>query len=101
MHLFLKLFGPWIQFIYHTFDRVVINGYLDFFRAEAHVVEFFHQVVKEPIITKAVLRRRTPDYYFYIYDPILGAILGRLTFNARNFVKKCCNFQAANASMTP
>ena len=66
MHLFLKLFGPWIQFIYHTFDRMVINGYLDFFRAEAHVVEFFHRVVKEPIITKAVLRRRTADYVQWI-----------------------------------
>ena len=48
MQLFVKLFSSWIQFVYHTFDRVVINGYLDFFRAEGHVVEFFHKVVKEP-----------------------------------------------------
>ena len=48
MQLFVKLFCSWIQFVYHTFDRVVINGYLDFFRAESQVVEFFHHVLKEP-----------------------------------------------------
>ena len=61
MQLFGKLFSSWIQFVYHTFDRVVINGYLDFFRAESHVVVFFKQVLQEPIITKAVLRRRTAE----------------------------------------
>lgn len=66
MPLFVKLFSSWIQFVYHTFDRVVINGYLDFFRAEGHVVEFFHHVVKEPVITKAVLRARTAHYVKWI-----------------------------------
>jgi hypothetical protein len=66
MHSFVKLFSSWIQFVYHSFDRVVINGYLDFFRAEHHVVHFFHNVLKEPVITKAVLRRRTNDYVRWI-----------------------------------
>jgi len=66
MHFFVKLFSPWIQFVYHCFDRVVITGYLDFFRAEHHVVHFFHNVLKEPVITKAVLRRRTNDYVRWI-----------------------------------
>lgn len=66
MHFFLKLFSPWIQFVYHCFDRIVINGYLDFFRAEHHVVHFFHNVLQEPVITKAVLRRRTNDYVRWI-----------------------------------
>ena len=66
MQLFRKLFSRWIQFVYHCFDRVVINGYLDFFRAEHHVVYFFHDVLKEPVITKTVLRRRTADYVRWI-----------------------------------
>lgn len=66
MQLFCKLFSSWIQFVYHTFDRVVINGYLDFFRSESHVVVFFQQVLGEPIITKAVLRRRTGQYVRWI-----------------------------------
>jgi hypothetical protein len=66
MQLFRKLFSSWIQFVYHTFDRVVINGYLDFFRAESHVVVFFQQLLQEPVITKAVLRRRTAEYVRWI-----------------------------------
>jgi len=66
MQLFIKLFSSWIQFVYHCFDRVVLNGYLDFFRPEAHVVEFFHHVLHEPVITKAVLRRRTADYVRWV-----------------------------------
>lgn len=66
MQLLVKLFSSWIQFVYHTFDRVVINGYLDFFRTESHVVVFFREVLKEPVITKAVLRRRTGEYVRWI-----------------------------------
>jgi hypothetical protein len=66
MQLLLKLFSSWVQFVYHTFDRIVINGYLDFFRTESHVVVFFQQVLQEPVITKAVLRRRTADYVRWI-----------------------------------
>jgi hypothetical protein len=66
MQLFCKLFSAWIQFVYHTFDRIVINGYLDFFRAESHVVVFFQQVRKESVITKAVLRQRTAEYVRWI-----------------------------------
>jgi DNA-binding transcriptional ArsR family regulator len=44
----------------------VITGYLDFFRAEHHVVHFFHNVLKDPVITKIVLRRRTNDYVHWI-----------------------------------
>src|SRR5205823_12688426 len=66
MQLFGKLFCSWIQFVYHTFDRIVINGYLDFFRAESHVVVFFQQVRGEPIISKAVLRQRTAEYVRWI-----------------------------------
>lgn len=66
MQFFIKLFSAWVQFVYHTFDRIVINGYLDFFRTESNVVVFFQQVRKEPVITKAVLRQRTAEYVRWI-----------------------------------
>src|SRR5919109_3210389 len=66
MQLLVKLFSSWIQFVYHTFDRIVINGYLDFFRTESHVVVFFQQVRQHPVITKAVLRQPTADYVRWI-----------------------------------
>jgi len=66
MRFFTKLFSPWIQFVYHCFDRIVITGYLDFFRPEHHVVHFFRNVLKEPIITKEVLRRRTAHYVRWV-----------------------------------
>lgn len=73
MQQLTKLFSCWIQFVYHTFDRIVVNGYLDFFRAESHVVFFFHQVRKEPVITKAVLRQRTAQYVRWIEGYARGA----------------------------
>lgn len=66
MQLSRKLFSSWIQFVYHTFDRVVIHGYLVSFRAESHVVVFFQQVLHEPVITKTVLRRSTAEYVRWI-----------------------------------
>lgn len=66
MQLFIKLFSAWIQFVYHCFDRVVITGYLDFLQNEKNVVYFFHDVLKVPVITKEVLRRRTNDYVQWV-----------------------------------
>src|SRR2546426_10179216 len=34
MLLFLKLFEPYLQWFYHCFDRIVINGYLSFLTRE-------------------------------------------------------------------
>jgi hypothetical protein len=66
MHLLIKLFFSYVQFVYHTFDRVVINGYLDHFKLEGNVVEFFHKVKNRPIITKQVLRERTAQYVRWV-----------------------------------
>jgi len=38
MRLFLKLFEPFLQWFYHCFDRIVINGYLSFLTRENNVV---------------------------------------------------------------
>ena len=66
MPLFLKLFGPFLQWFYHCFDRIVINGYLSFLTREGNVVYFYHQVRGEPLITKDLLRQRTDQYQCWV-----------------------------------
>jgi hypothetical protein len=62
METFTNLFGKLIVFVYYCFDRIVINGYLSMLSRSENVVYFFRQVVGEPVITKAVLAKRTDDY---------------------------------------
>jgi hypothetical protein len=62
MQLFLKLFQPFLQWVYHCFDRIVINSYLSFLTRENNVVYFFRQVRGEPVITKELLTQRTQEY---------------------------------------
>ena len=66
MQLFLKLFEPYLQWFYHCFDRIVINGYLSFLTRAKNVVYFFHDVCKKPKITKEVLPERTRDYQTWV-----------------------------------
>jgi len=66
MHLFLKLFGPFLQWFYHCFDRIVINGYLSFLTREGNVVYFFRDVRGEPVLTKELLRQRTDQYQCWV-----------------------------------
>jgi hypothetical protein len=61
MQLFLKLFEPYLQWCYHCFDRIVINGYLPFLARENNVAYFFREVCHKPKITKQVLAERTED----------------------------------------
>jgi hypothetical protein len=56
METFTKLFGSLLIFVYHCFDRVVIHGYLSGLSRPGQVVHFFHDVVGEPVIDKAVCR---------------------------------------------
>src|ERR1043165_5226507 len=65
MRLFAKLFGGWLQYFYHCFDRVVLNGYLFFFHREANVVWFFREVIgQEP--TKEALCARSRAYVKFV-----------------------------------
>lgn len=66
MDLFTKLFGHLLVFVYHCFDRVVINGYLSGLSRPEQVVYFFRQVVGKPVVDKAVLRQRTSDYQNWV-----------------------------------
>ena len=59
MDLFTQLFGNFIAFVYHCFDRIVISGYLSGLSRPKRVVNFFHMVVGIPVISKEVLRQRS------------------------------------------
>src|SRR2546422_10165608 len=66
MELFNRLFGSLLVFVYHCFDRVVINGYLSGLARCENVVHFFRDVRKVPVITPEVLAERTRDYQKWV-----------------------------------
>jgi hypothetical protein len=38
MNQFTQLFGQFLSFVYHCFDRIVIQGYLPLLTREEHIV---------------------------------------------------------------
>src|ERR1700730_15943281 len=44
METFHKLFGSLLGFVYHCFDRIVIQGYLPLLTRAAHIVHFCRDV---------------------------------------------------------
>jgi hypothetical protein len=66
METFSRLFGSLLVFVYHCFDRVVINGYLNGLSRPEQAVYFFREVLHVPAITEEVLRQRTTDYRNWI-----------------------------------
>src|SRR6266446_4559694 len=66
MELFQKLFGKLLLFVYHCFDRIVINGYLSGLSRPEQVVHFFRQVIGVPILSKEMLAQRTSDYHNWV-----------------------------------
>jgi hypothetical protein len=62
MERFQNLFSHLLLFVYHCFDRIVINGYLSALTRPENVVYFFREVLGIPAITKEVLKQRTEDY---------------------------------------
>jgi hypothetical protein len=62
MDVFTRLFGDLLVFVYHCFDRIVINGYLSGLSRPEQVVYFFRQVLGIPVVSKEVLSQRTNDY---------------------------------------
>jgi hypothetical protein len=62
MDIFTRLFGDLLVFVYHCFDRIVINGYLSNLSRPEQVVYFFRQVLDIPVVSKEVLSQRTNDY---------------------------------------
>jgi hypothetical protein len=66
MELFARLFGNLLVFVYHCFDRIVINGYLSGLSRPAQVVHFVRQVLGIPVVSKEVLSQRTNDYQGWV-----------------------------------
>ncbi len=62
METFAKLFGSLLLFVYHCFDRIVIQGYLPLLTRPEHIVYFFRDVHGISPITKQVLFQRTSEY---------------------------------------
>ena len=66
MDLFAKLFGNFIAFVYHCFDRIVIHGYLSALSRPEQVVHFFRQVIGVAVVSKEILSQRTADYQNWV-----------------------------------
>ena len=66
MELFTKLFGSWLVFVYHCFDRIVLSGYLMGLQRPGQVVYWLQHVLGIEAITKEVLSRRTQDYIGWV-----------------------------------
>jgi hypothetical protein len=59
---FAKLFERFLVFVYHCFDRIVIQGYLPLLTRPEHIVHFFRDVHGQYPITPQVLAKRTLEY---------------------------------------
>ena len=66
METFRKLFASLLVFVYHCFDRVVIQGYLPLLTRPEHIVYFFRDVHHIYPITKQALSQRTQDYQHWV-----------------------------------
>jgi hypothetical protein len=66
METFAKLFERFLVFVYHCFDRIVIQGYLPLLTRPEHIVHFFRDVHGQYPITKKVLAKRTNEYRAWV-----------------------------------
>jgi hypothetical protein len=55
MEPFEKLFGELLVFVYHCFDRIVINGSLSGLSRPEQVVHFFRQILGVPLLAQGSL----------------------------------------------
>ena len=62
METFAKLFERFLIFVYHCFDRIVIQGYLPLLTRPEHIVHFFRDVHGLYPITPQVLAKPTLEY---------------------------------------
>jgi hypothetical protein len=60
------LFGRFLAFTYHCFDRIVIHGYLSALSRPEQVVYFFRHVLGIPAVSKEILSQRTADYQNWV-----------------------------------
>jgi hypothetical protein len=66
MERFTQRFGNLLIFVYHCFDRIVINGYLSGLSRPEQVVHFVREILRIAVVSKEVLSRRTNDYQGWV-----------------------------------
>ena len=66
MEKLIRLFGRSIRFAYHSFDRIVIRGYLSTLSRPENIVYFFRTIKQVECIGKETLRLRTDQYLSWI-----------------------------------
>jgi len=66
MERFTQLFGSLLVFVYHCFDRIVINGYLSGLSRPEQVVHFVREVLGIAVVSKEALSQRTNDYQNWV-----------------------------------
>lgn len=66
METFKKLFERFLVFVYHCFDRIVIQGYLPLLSRSEHIVYFFRDVHGQDPITPQVLAKCTTEYRAWV-----------------------------------
>jgi hypothetical protein len=66
MEAFSRLWGSLLAFVYHCFDRLVIQGYLPLLCRPEHIVHFNRDVHGIEPITKELLRKRTQEYQQWV-----------------------------------
>jgi hypothetical protein len=66
MDVFTELFGKFLVFVYHCFDRIVIHGYLTALSRPELVIHFFRDIVGVAEVSKEVLSQRTNDYQRWV-----------------------------------
>lgn len=62
MDAFVQWFGTLLVFVYHCFDRIVLNGYLNGLSRPEQVVHFVREVLGIPVVSKEVLSQRSNAY---------------------------------------
>src|SRR5260370_31116966 len=62
METFAKLFARFLVFVYHCFDRIVIQGYLPLLTPPEHIVHFFRDLHGQYPVTPQVLAKRSLEY---------------------------------------
>ena len=66
MEKLTRLFGRSIRFVYHSFDRIVIRGYLSALSRPENLVYFFRTIKQVECISKETLRQRTDQYPWWV-----------------------------------
>ena len=66
METLIQIFSPMIGFMYHCFDRIVINGYISMLSRPENIVYFFRNVLRSTVYYKGILGQRTKDYNKWI-----------------------------------